>query len=192
MGIDKKTIFIIFIVFILALFSGWFLARYTVKKDIEYEMPVVTNELPQHNQTESEKQIIKVFYPSGDVIVVDEIAVKKSHISVVFAEDILLEYLKRLRVGTDVRLNNVYMDRNNVIYIDISDDLRRGFSGDAIQEYNLLKSLFETLYRNITDLNDVRIFIDGREIEGIGGHFYTIYGLKDLFLNESKGNINEQ
>jgi len=191
---DKKTIFIIASIFIAAILVGWLFAKYihTKNNGLPKREAAVKNESAAPVQPEGDAEAIKIFYPSGEGISVEEKMIKKSLLSVVFAQNIISEYLKGLKFETEIRLINVYRDRNNVIYIDISDGFRRGFSGDAKQEYYLLKSIFETVYRNVPDVEDVRLFIEGREIESIGGHFYSLYGLKTIFLNDSAVNANEQ
>lgn len=188
MQLGKKTIFIIIFSFIAAILAGWLFARYIYKKNngLSIRETAVKDEVVKLAQPERDMVSIKIFYPSDNDIYAEEKMIKGSHLPVVLAENIISEYLKGFRLETEAKLINVYRDRNNVIYIDISDGFRRGFSGDAKQEYALLRSIFETICRNVPDTEDVRLLIEGREIESIGGHFYTLYGLRAVF------NENEQ
>lgn len=188
MQLGKKTIFIIIFSFIAAILAGWLFARYIYKKNngLSIRETAVKDEVVKLAQPERDMVSIKIFYPSDNDIYAEEKIIKGSPLPVVLAENIISEYLKGFRLETEAKLINVYRDRNNVIYIDISDGFRRGFSGDAKQEYALLRSIFETICRNVPDTEDVRLLIEGREIESIGGHFYTLYGLRAVF------NENEQ
>jgi hypothetical protein len=96
------------------------------------------------------------------------------------AESILQEYFRGFK--SDLKntvVRGVYEDRNKVLYVDLSDEFRRNFSGDARYEYYLLKSLYQTLITNISEISDVKLLVEGREIESIGGHMLTLVPLKE-------------
>ena len=115
---------------------------------------------------------------------------KKIHgspLPVKMAEAVVAEYLKGLKEGLrDTKLLGVYRDRGNIFYIDLSDEFRRNFSGDAGQEFYLLKSLFETVTANIAGTEDVKVLIEGKEIESIGGHISSFYPLKETVKEDSR------
>jgi len=78
----------------------------------------------------------------------------------------------------------VYRDKKHVLYVDLSDDFRRSFSGDARQEFLLLKSLYETVVQNVPGAEDVRILVEGKETESIGGHFIILSALREIVKEE--------
>ena len=84
-------------------------------------------------------------------------------------------------IPQNVRIIGLYKDANQILYIDLSDDLRRNFQGDAFSEYLLLNSIYESLLSNLQDFQDYKILIEGKEAETLGGHFYLKYTLKTLF-----------
>ncbi len=55
----------------------------------------------------------------------------------------------------------------------------RNFSGEARYEYYLLKSIYQTLVTNVSEVRDVKILIEGREIDSIGGHMLAIMPLRE-------------
>ncbi|MDP3260348.1 MAG: hypothetical protein Q8M34_07160, partial [Thermodesulfovibrionales bacterium] len=55
---------------------------------------------------------------------------------------------------------------------------------DAAAEFLLLRGLYESLMSNVYDINDVKILIEGREMESLGGHLYLSYPLKDIVSSD--------
>ena len=123
---------------------------------------------------------VKVFLPSDTGIMVVERRVQNNPIPVKMAEELIAEYLKGLEGGlNETKLIGVYRDKKSIIYIDMSDEFRKNFSGDIRQEFEILKSLYQTITVNIPDTEDVRLLVDGKEVESLGGHFNALYPLGD-------------
>jgi hypothetical protein len=70
--------------------------------------------------------------------------------------------------------------------------MRRNFQGDALSEYLLLKGIYESLVSNVQDFQDVKLLVEGKEIETLGGHFYLKYPLKNTFSAEIRGDSKIQ
>jgi hypothetical protein len=51
-------------------------------------------------------------------------------------------------------------------------------------EFLLLKGLYESLISNIDDIQDVKVLVEGKELETLGGHLYLLYPLKDMVTLE--------
>ena len=47
-------------------------------------------------------------------------------------------------------------------------------------EFLLLKGLYKSLIANVGDIIDVKVLIDGQEIESLGGHLPLLYPLRNL------------
>ena len=121
-----------------------------------------------------------IFYPDDTGLKKEGKAVAAGTLPVKMVESILQEYFagfKNELKNTVVR--GVYRDRNRIFYIDLSDEFRRNFSGDARYEYYLLKSLYQTIVSNVSDARDVKILIEGREIESLGGRMVITSALQD-------------
>jgi len=82
------------------------------------------------------------------------------------AESIIREYC----LAYKVRLLDLYMDKRGVIYIDIGDELKRNFKGDALEELSLIADLYKKIRSTIPDFKKLMILIEGREAESFGGH----------------------
>jgi len=85
----------------------------------------------------------------------------------------------------DVQLLGIYRDENRILYIDLSDEFRRNFHGDVPMEFLLLKGLYESLSSNLAEIEDIKVLIEGKEIETLGGHLYLSYPLKDMVSYET-------
>jgi hypothetical protein len=71
-----------------------------------------------------------------------------------------------------------------MLYIDLSDEFRRNFQGDVFAEFLLLKGLYESIISNVQDIQDIKILIEGKETETLGGHLFLLYPLKDMVSHE--------
>ncbi|HMK60861.1 MAG TPA: GerMN domain-containing protein [Dissulfurispiraceae bacterium] len=178
----KKTLLTIFILGIAGL-AGWLISKHFLFPN---EKPLVEDsakqgriELPPVQSSEI-KVPITVFYPTENGLTKVEKTLSGGSVPVKLAESILQEYFKGFKSdlkNTSVR--GIYEDRNKVLYVDLSDDLRRNFSGEARNEYYLLKSIYQTLAANIMEVRDVKILIEGREVDSIGGHVQTLTPLRE-------------
>lgn len=75
-------------------------------------------------------------------------------------------------VGTipaSVRLRGVFIHEKTAV-IDFSSELVDDFSGGSTTEYILISSLVQTVCANLSQVEAVRILVEGEEIESLGGH----------------------
>ncbi|MBI3592810.1 MAG: GerMN domain-containing protein [Nitrospirae bacterium] len=188
---DKKYIFIALAVLLVAAPAGWLITRYYQSPAAQFRQPLIelkddTGKVSESSGAQSEDNVaVKMFYPSDDGLSEEERKVQNNQLPVKMAESVVAEYLKGLKEGLrNTRLLGIYRDKRNILYIDLSDEFRRNFSGDVRQEYFLLKSLFETVVTNISGTEDVKLLIEGKEVESIGGHFNVLYPLGDTVKSE--------
>lgn len=180
----NKKIFIIVGIFVFASITGWLVAKYYIfngKKDnylIELKNNISSNEKQASNL---EITTIKIFLTINDEIIEEDIILQeKIDLPLEIIEAVLDEYMKRQKDSfKNIKLLGVYRDRNNIIYLDFSEGLKNDFYGDTNKEHLFLKSLYKTVTSNITDVEDIRILINGKEIDTIGGHIFILYGLKE-------------
>jgi hypothetical protein len=124
---------------------------------------------------------VTIYYPVGKGLVKEEKTVAAGSLPVKMVESVLREYFDGFKTNLkSTVVRGVYRDRNRVFYIDLSDEFRRGFSGDAMDEYYLLKSMYQTVVTNVSEVRDVRILIEGREVESLGGHIMTQGPLQEI------------
>jgi hypothetical protein len=134
---------------------------------------------------------LKIYYPVGNRLQIEERRLLKRTAQIAIAEAIVEEFFKGpvdMKVSDmpkDVRLLGIYRDENRILYIDLSDEFRRNFHGDVLMEFLLLKGLYESLSSNLAEIEDVKVLIEGKEIETLGSHLYLYYPLKDMVSYET-------
>ena len=168
-----------------------------------------------HNFAEDEKQhpataaqsavmepvdisVLRIYQPNNNRIEMTERKVPKRISNISIAEAVIEEFFKPSSangvsaIPQNVRLLGLYKDEGQMLYVDLSDEVRRNFQGDAMSEYLLLKGLYESLVSNVQDFQDCKILIEGKEVETLGGHFFLKYDLKNTFSAEIKGDSKVQ
>jgi hypothetical protein len=179
---SRKQVAITILILIIVGIAGWLATMYLMPsrpKPLMVDMAGrENNDLP--SQFSEIKIPVTIFYPAPGGMIKVEKTVAAGSLPVKMVESLLQEFFKGLKnelKSTVVR--GVYRDRNRVFYIDLSDEFRRNFSGDAWTEYYLLKSMYQTIAGNVSEVKDVRIIVEGREIESIGGHMIISGSLRD-------------
>jgi len=132
---------------------------------------------------------LKIFYPVGNRLELTEKKVPGILSPIKMAHILIKEYLNLsgesnngiLPEGT--RLNNIFISSDGIVYLDFNQEFTRNFQGDVLDEYMLLKSIFNTMLGNL-DVRDVMILINGKEAETIGGHFMINQPLKKVVAQE--------
>ncbi|GBD98729.1 MAG TPA: hypothetical protein ENH07_04390 [Nitrospirae bacterium] len=182
---------LISILFILVLAGGYIYLIRMHPPEIAMENKTEPSSQPVTKPGSEEHISIKLFFPEGHKLVMEEREIPRVFSQKKILREVIREFLKG-PAGTGpfimpegVILLSVYIGSDGVAYIDLSEDLRRNFHGDAIDEYLLLKGIYESTISNIK-INDVKILIDDKEVDTIGGHFYANRPLKQLVTQEIK------
>lgn len=129
---------------------------------------------------------VRVYYPSEDRLIIEERKIERQSNVASVAEATVGEFLKgpsnlkKSEVPADTKILRVFIGTDGVLYVDLSDEFRRNFQGDALSEFLLLKGLYESIISNVHGVNDVKVIIEGKEIDSIGGHMLALYPLKDI------------
>jgi hypothetical protein len=183
----KKTIAIVLLV--LLFLGGVTGGYYYFSKVFSKEKPLVDE--PAEGLPHADSFFtIRVYYPSGNRLQLEERRHPRNNANLTIAEATVEEYLKGPAGATvpsiprNVRLLGVYRGADRILYVNFSDEIRRNFQGDALAEYLLLKGLYESLISNVEDIQDVKVLIEGKEVETLGGHLYLFYPLKDIISPE--------
>ncbi|HBH60705.1 MAG TPA: hypothetical protein DDX85_02970 [Nitrospiraceae bacterium] len=95
-----------------------------------------------------------------------DITVLRHDVQLVIAEDTL----RKLIEPYDVRLLDLYMDNEGIIYIDFGEEITRNFSGGAIEELKLIAGLFQGIKTAVPECTALKFLIQGSEAESFGGH----------------------
>lgn len=84
----------------------------------------------------------------------------------VAAEDTIRKYIGPYKV----RLLDLYLDNEGVIYIDLGEEIKRNFSGGAIEELKLIAGLYKGVKAAVPGCTALKLLIQGSEAESFGGH----------------------
>lgn len=179
-------IFLIIIFFIAGAAGSYFLMKYLAPAGTQQ-----ASEEQELHSTESQDLItVRLLLPKSQKLEMAERKLKKRMKSTALAEAVVEEFFKEAgnmhALPQQVKLLGIYRDIHQVLYIDLSDELRRNFQGDALDEYLLLKGLYESLVSNVQDFQDLKVLVEGKEIETLGGHLLLKYPLKSLVTAEPK------
>lgn len=185
--------FVAAIIAVLAVASvfGWYMAKNILNKpEVAGDSLVVQSEgtpkMPDFfSGRAGDGSPVKLYVPNDNGTVVEEIKVQKDALPVKTAEIILLEYLKR-SAPKDTKLLGVYKDRSNILHIDFSAELIKNRQLDAKQEFALLKSIVQTVFSNVPGIEDIKILIEGKEEESLGGHILSLYPLKSAVFPDAQ------
>lgn len=189
MNNKKLWIVLIALIFLAGAVGSYFFMRNFV--ETEKQSPSVEPQSPDVES--SDISVLRIYRPLNNHIEMTERKIPKRITSMSIAEAVIEEYFKPQAangvssIPQNVKLLGLYKDDKQMLYIDLSDEARRNFQGDAMSEYLLLKGLYESLLSNVQDFQDCKILIEGKEIETLGGHFYLKYALKNTFSTEIKG-----
>ncbi len=179
------------IFFLVGASAGFFLLqKFTLKEKITGQAGPAQENVPPGSE---EVIALRLYYPVDGRLSPIEKKVARSAKQMTMAGTIIEEYFKGIgngkfsQVPQNVKLLGLYRDSSQILYIDLSDELRRNFQGDALSEYLLLKGIYESIISNLQDVQDVKILIEGKESETLGGHVYLKYPLKNTVAYEYKG-----
>jgi spore germination protein GerM len=177
------------IILLLFLFVGGVVGGYLYFSKVIPQEKTASEETA--NNTKSEDLLsLRIYYPVGDQLQMEERRPPKRTGSTAIAEAAVDEYLKGSAVATiaylprGARLLGLYKGTDGMLYIDLSDEFRRNFQGDVFAEFLLLKGLYESIISNVQDIQDIKILIEGKETETLGGHLFLLYPLKDMVSHE--------
>lgn len=173
--------------------GGWFAVGYLSSPQHQpvriplIELKGYSGEADRNRAPEADSSLVavRIFYPREHGLSTEIRRIRPDSLQVRMAESLLAEYLKTLPGRMpDSKVLGVYRDKKHTLYVDFSDDFRRLFSGDARQELLLLRSLYETVVQNLPGTEDVRILVEGKETETVGGHVITLSGLRQIVKEE--------
>lgn len=117
-----------------------------------------------------ESQRLKTKHPEGDKLKDKGLPLEEgkdsvSDTDIIAMRDVVRNYMKPY----NVKLLDIYV-KDEISYINLSGELRRDFKGDAFEEWSLIAGLYKTLKENIPEMTAMKILIEGKDVESIGGH----------------------
>jgi spore germination protein GerM len=128
---------------------------------------------------------IQVYFPSEGRLKAESRSVTQALSKRAAARATVEEFLKGPSSGIksfipqNARVLGIYDGEDGILYIDLSDEFRRNLQVDAISEFLLMRGLYESVLTNVYGVADVKILIEGAEVETLGGHISLIKPLGD-------------
>lgn len=188
---NRLIVMLLSVIFLLLFIAGYI---YILKKHPP-EIPVTEQPLEVSESSSKasgeEYTTVKIFYPNGAKLVMEEREIKRVFSQKKILKMVLHEFLKGLEgaerniIPEDSLLLGIFIGNDGIAYINFSEEFRRNFHGDIIDEYLLLKGIYESTMTNIR-VDNVRILIENKEVDTIGGHFLADRPLKQLVTQEFK------
>ena len=187
----SRNLWIVFIVlFIITGVAGsYFFMRHFTRQEKQAPSSVAQSPLMEPVDV----SVLRIYLPHNDRLDLVEKKIPKRISNTGIAEAVVEEFFKQTvaegvsSIPQNVKLLGLFKDEGQMLYVDLSDEVRRNFQGDALSEYLLLKGIYESLVSNVQDFQDVKILVEGKEIETLGGHFYLNDPLKNTFSAEIRG-----
>lgn len=186
---DKKIIMsrkrIIWIIVLIIIFIFVTIAGYLYFSDM-FSKDKIARETVQDIQDTEDLSTLRIYYPYENSLQQEERKIQRRISEIAIAEATIEEFLKgpaaqpSSLIPKDVSLIGVYKGADMILYVNLSDEFRRNFQGDALTEFLILKGLYESIISNVEDIHDLKILIEGKEVETLGGHLYLLYPLKDI------------
>lgn len=125
---------------------------------------------------------VRLFVPYGTELKQQEVRIQTTQIVPQMVEMIVAELIKLMPEDLrDIQLISAYKDRDAVVYLDFSTKLIEKAVFDVSRENLFLSSIYQTLNTNIQGISDIRILVEGKEIETVAGHFNISNGVRSLF-----------
>jgi len=191
----KKWLYLVllFLGILVLLFSGGLLAGYLFfgkgdPKDAR------TEEVDEFAENPS---FLNIYYPAKGRLEMEERRVAVTGKTEERARAVMEEFLKGPAgmepsyIPRNAKVREVYPGADRMLYVDLSEEFRRNFQGDAVSEFLLLRGIYESLLSNVQETTDVRLLVEGKEVESIGGHILAGLPLGRVVVSTSDNNGGE-
>jgi len=76
--------------------------------------------------------------------------------------------VRTIPVGTE--LSAIYIDSDNVCYVDLSETVKKNHPGGSNSEMLTIYAVVNSLILNVSEIERVKILIDGNEAQTLAGH----------------------
>lgn len=145
------------------------ISYFYLKGTFEFDSSFMEELASKQTQTESKEQkenVLRLYEPKDIISENSDDTSPQKDVSLAAAEDITIKYLKAF----DTKLLDLYMDRENIVYIDLGNELKKNFRGSASEELNIISGLYKGIEQVVPGIKALKILIEGHEAETLGGH----------------------
>lgn len=118
---------------------------------------------------------VTAYLPSGAHLVPEIIGVKRRPDTPMQAREALAALLTGQRAAQipvlrELRLRALFLDASGTAFADLQAAAGGGITGSAGDELLAIYALVNTLTQNFEEIKEVRILLDGREVQTLTGH----------------------
>ncbi|MBF0459488.1 MAG: GerMN domain-containing protein [Nitrospirae bacterium] len=187
----SKLIFMVLLPIVVVMAGTTAIYYYIMWKDDGRSGVMSLIALKEREKIVSDAQDVKVFYPEGAALNIMIIKIKQTFDTMKIAEAAIGELFNLNAIPnkeafpSNARVLGIYYGIDKILYVDLSSEIKKNFQGDAMKEYLIIKSIYETAASNL-ELDDVKILINGKEEETIGGHYNISVPIKRIATQEVK------
>ena len=161
----KRGIWLYLFVLVLAFVASSGASYYYLKDKLVFESSFIADIEARKDQP-GEKDSLRLYESSQQKHLIQDSVVLRKDTWLFVAEDVIRKYVEPY----NVRLLDLYMDKEGVIYIDFGAELKNNFRGDALQEMRVIAGLYKGIQSTIPGFTALKILIEGKEAESFGGH----------------------
>ncbi|MCG6552551.1 MAG: GerMN domain-containing protein [Candidatus Magnetominusculus sp. LBB02] len=187
----SKLIFMVLLPIVVIMVGTTAVYYYIMWKDDSRSGSTSLIALKEREKLLSDAQDVKVFYPDGAALNIMVIKIKQTFDSMKVAETAIGELFNLNAIPnkeafpSNARVLGIYYGIDKILYVDLSSEIKKNFQGDALKEFLIIKSIYETATSNV-ELDDVQILINGKEEDTIGGHYSISAPIKRIATQEVK------
>lgn len=141
----------------------------------------VVNALPSANAPSADDFIVlRIYYPIDNGLSMEERRVMAGASP---DEAVVREFLKgpsgvkATFVPEGAALISAMRGTDGIAYVNLTEEARTNFQGDAMAEYLFLRGLYESMTSGASNAIDVKVLVGGRETDSLGGHFSLLLPL---------------
>lgn len=169
-------------VFFIALFIAGIAGGYVYFSKKTFLLPSKNdNKIPVKEEERGDFIYLKIYYPLSEGLEMEQ---RRAQGKTPTPQAILREFLKGPAgkpsyVPQNTQVLGIYNGSDGILYINLSEDFRGNFEGDAMAEFLLLRGFYESMMSNISGIEDIKVLIGGKEVDSLAGHLSLLYPLAE-------------
>lgn len=161
---SKRFIFVMALFFLVSAGASYFYFKPVLSSKSSVETYSAAQ--PDIRQKDTKKGAQKLYKSNGEDAPALNDSGLKNDSGLAGAENAIKKYLELY----NTKLIDLYTDSSGIIYVDLGDELKRNFKGDAAEELNIVAGLYKSIEGAIPGFRAMKILINGNETETLGGH----------------------
>ncbi|MDH4027523.1 MAG: GerMN domain-containing protein [Nitrospirota bacterium] len=166
-GKKVSWLFLLALIVFFAVSSG--VSYFILKERFTVESPFIAQIESMHDQASGKARKdapFRLYEPSVQENPAETGPETRKDKLLVAVEDVIRKRLEPY----EVRLLDLYLDKEGTVYMDLGEEITKNFKGDAGEELDLVAGLYAGIKQTVPDIRKMKILIEGMEAESFGGH----------------------